>query len=393
MHQSTSFFAGGILALASLPSCVEQVVSGRETETAAGIKTNYDRHPTFLKLDDEVLLAVTQKGNSLELFKSSSGYGESGGEVFVIGTGAGADMPTASVYVKFYPLEVMALMHNDWHPIYDAVVADGKRFKNAVNPQKVKEIFESITVDPLPQERYPLSVEYRVEYSGVPRWLDEGEYTPVHVGLAGCTLLRVRQRGNELLFFKTSSGYAVAGVKGSIKGTGFGNEETVGDCYMAITPEEAVAHVGGDWHTIYDAALRQARIIPDSVWPSLVRETLCPECPAPPGKLIKLKVENDEVLGPLDDPPAKSNNPEKQKSSAKAESRENSNPVKQPEDSLAAEYNAQLSQEQLQHNARTRAECLQHLDELIAEVRALKALKDEQASIGPTTTIQRRPGL
>jgi mannose-6-phosphate isomerase-like protein (cupin superfamily) len=122
---------------------------------------------------------------------------------------------------------------------------------------------------------------------------------PVHLSLGESTLLQVAQRNGQLEFYKTSSGYATLGNKSYVAGTGGSYEVSFSDHYMGITPEEAVAHAGGDWQVIYKAALKQARVIPDSVWPSLVRETFCPECPVPDGGVVELRVEDGRVKGPV----------------------------------------------------------------------------------------------
>ncbi len=285
--------------MATLPSCREEIAGSREAYTAPQISGLFERRPTFIKIGEEVLIAVNQRGEDLFLFKTASGYGEAGAEASLAGNGIGLDRPVASIYSRIYPLEALALVKNNWHRIYSAVRDDGQRFSDAVDADLVKEVFRSIASDPLPESYFPENNEYRVTYGNASESHASAQIIPVHLSLGESTLLQVAQRNGQLEFYKTSSGYATLGNKTYVGGTGGSYEVSFSDHYMGITPEEAVAHTGGDWQVIYKAALKQARIIPDSVWPSLVRETFCPECPVPVGGMVELRVEDGRVKGPV----------------------------------------------------------------------------------------------
>lgn len=295
-----------LLAMATLPSCREEIAGSREAFTAPQISGLFERRPTFIKIGEEVLLAVNQRGEDLFFFKTASGYGEAGAEAAAFGSGLGLDRPVASIYSRIYPLEALALVKNNWHRIYSAVRDDGKRFPDAVDADLVKEVFRSIASDPLNESYFPETSEYRVTYGKASEVNDSANTIPVHLSLGESTLLQVAQRNGQLEFYKTSSGYATLGNKTYVGGTGGSYEVSFSDHYMGITPEEAVAHAGGDWQVIYKAVLKQARIIPDSVWPSLVRETFCPNCPVPDGGVVELIVEDGRVLGPAEYPKTQS---------------------------------------------------------------------------------------
>lgn len=286
------------IVAAALTSCAQEIITDRDMLTAQQIEQNFPRHPTFLKIGDGVILAVTQnKDDELRLFKSVTGYAEAGGQLTIAGTGGGLDLPLAGFYVRSYPLEVMAIMKNDWGIIQDAVLRDSKTHDNAVDADYVKLLFESITLDTLPSDQYPLNHEYTVSYSNGDRLRQDGEYVPVHIGLEDCTLLRINQSGRNISFDRTYPGYAVVGLKAQIAGNGGESEQPLADLYFDLTPGVATAHVGGDWRILYEASIRQARILPDSVEPSRVREVLCPTCEKPPGGEVILQTIDHPKVG------------------------------------------------------------------------------------------------
>lgn len=302
MHQSVAI--GALLFAGGAASCYE--VTDREMTTAGVIEKSFARDPLYVSIEDNVLLGMAQEGDLLHFYKSSAGMGEGGAGIkFPLG-GVGIDMPQGGTYAYIWPLEVAALINHDWGKLYQAAFKNFAANSNSVDPDIIRKYELMIETDYLPTDRYPLNHEYQVAYSDGFRHREEGKFVSVHIGLPGATILKISQEGDKLSFSKTSPGYGVTGFKVEAVGFGSESETPISDWYGELTPSEALGHVGGDWRNIYTAVVSQARRYPDSVMPSLVRETFCPDCPTPPGGVVVLHVEGRDragtfVSGPVDD--------------------------------------------------------------------------------------------
>lgn len=58
-------------------------------------------------------------------------------------------------------------------------------------------------------------------------------------------------------------------------------EVPVGNLYTELTTSQALGYFDNDWQAIYNAAVRQARVIPGSVWPPFLLSELNPNAPTP----------------------------------------------------------------------------------------------------------------
>ncbi|MCB0355231.1 MAG: hypothetical protein KDD64_16985 [Bdellovibrionales bacterium] len=102
------------------------------------------------------------------------------------------------------------------------------------------------------------------------------DHTSVYTKLVDGSLLCTIQRDDHLFFFKNASGYGEAGAELSLVVVGGGVDWSTANGYFEVSHLEALAYVGNNWETIYNAARLQLERDSYSVDPNLVRYWLEP---------------------------------------------------------------------------------------------------------------------
>jgi hypothetical protein len=255
---------------------------------------SYPTGSVYVRISDNNLLKVEQVGAQLRFSKNSSGYAEAGGEASVLGFGGGVDFSLSNIYASISYLEALAYLDGDWQKIRDGVLEQQRSGLSTIDPKLIERTLAPLATDRL-TDAAPSDLESFaiVSYDGKARVLAPKNPVPVYIRLQDSTLLRIEAPQENARFYRTSSGYAVAGAKVNTPVATAGGEVPISHQWTEITPTEALGYFDNDWRPIFQAVAKQARIIPDSVWPSTVLKTIYPNAPQP-----KLRVHSFKEPAP-----------------------------------------------------------------------------------------------
>ncbi len=285
------------------PGCEQRA----STSTASyAYQVDGDKVPVQILLEDGTLMRVTQRGNWIFFYKTSQGYGEHGIDAQRNGSGGGIDWAKGNIYTKINYLEALAFFDNDWTKIYNAVVEQSGRVANSVDPALIRKTLERLVTRnalfTLNNPNDPSFVWEKVE----PYWAQYASgdrdrmqpldsihtddmtnpfadittvHCPVYIRLPDNNLLKITERSvtsaiesdSDVRFYKTSSGYSVAGGRITVGGNGGGAEKPIGMQYDEISAVEALAFLGNDLQRLMNPVNNQNRIISLSVEPESVQ--------------------------------------------------------------------------------------------------------------------------
>lgn len=253
------------------------------------------RNSCFVKMSDGNLICINQYGDRwLEFAKTSSGYGEAGLTAEAATVGIGVDYSVANIYHALKPIEALALMDYDWKVFYQAAKEARARDPESVDPELVERVLrpyvepmeepvpatsqrpnateqpkslEALSLATAQFETWPLLPESDRHRGTIPE--------PVYIRLDvdGDVLLKASEIRGRLYLSKTSGGYGVFGLRFSAATFGGGFEIPVGNLYFPVGVEEARAYMDGNWGRLYERAVAQAKVLPNSVSPELIRRT------------------------------------------------------------------------------------------------------------------------
>ncbi|MCB0339106.1 MAG: hypothetical protein KDD53_05860, partial [Bdellovibrionales bacterium] len=262
-----------------------------------------DREPVIIKLVDESLLCITQKGDDFRFFKTSDGYAESGwrGGIEFADLKAGIDYDTshANIYYEISPLEALAMVDYDFRKLYEPAIAQAERIENCANPTALGSMLEwiatgytkhvgpefecipdwySYATDAVMGFRFrpPDSNPEKFEredlelflFGGVDDITKSEERIPIVLRLSDGCLIKVSEVNLEdssggVVFCRTASGYGVEGLGGSFLVLEGGRERPTAGIYEKISVREAGVLLDDNWHPLYFRAKLQDAIMND----------------------------------------------------------------------------------------------------------------------------------
>jgi hypothetical protein len=298
-----------VLSVSPMPNPTPQTWHGHMYVLGGGDKSDrgmerseikYPSRSVYVRMDDNNLIRVEQRGAQLYFSKNSAGYAQAGGELTILGTGGDAAVPLSNVYARVSYLEALAYLDGDWEKIYNGIREQQRSGKWTIDPALVKSTLEPLVTDKSPDSPPSTPEQFvTINYGQMVQVLPPVDPIPVYMRLKDSTLLKIVAHRGEVQFYRTSAGYAVAGGKVAIAGVfTAGADVPVSNLYTEITPNEALAYFDNDWHPIYAATAKQARALPNSVWPSVVLHALAPGVSTPKMYGVSFQGEVTPQIGP-----------------------------------------------------------------------------------------------
>ncbi|MCB0334446.1 MAG: hypothetical protein KDD55_13165 [Bdellovibrionales bacterium] len=281
-------------------SCADQDFSSFSSEDLANhtLSTQIsEKEPVVILMDDGNLMCVTEVDLLPRFFKTSSGYAEAGMEGSLVVVNGGVDYSTACEYTELHPLEALAFFNYESERISDPVFEQARNMDNSVNPELVREELELWSKGLAPEEpggewsQFSGMTLARSIALGHTIWVKDDSFTyhyeyvgpdsfaphPVYLLMPTEGMLKITEdTSGEIEFFKSASGYGVAGGKVNVVGFGVGAERAVANLYVEISAAEVRAYFGEGVTQIIDRAKRQSQALFHSVDPDSLSEILLP---------------------------------------------------------------------------------------------------------------------
>ena len=239
----------------------------------------------YLRLSDNSLLQVEQRGENLFFSRNATGYGEEESSGRAFGVGVSRNSPQANLYTPLASyLEALAYVDGDWACIARAAQDLAKAGHPSVDPVLIERTLKPLTTEKFSYSEYLTNFVVTVKFENSnSQPSTEREPEPVFIKLKDSTLLRISQRGDTIEFAKNWSGYSKSGGSIDVHGFGVGKETSLNNLYTPISAKEVLGYFDGRWEPVFEAAARQARIIDNSASPVAIFRSLQPGSTFPNG--------------------------------------------------------------------------------------------------------------